>query len=219
MERFLLRLWLHDTPGALGAVATRIGAAGGNVTALEVLERDGGVAVDELVLELPEGVLTEVSTALGRLAGVGIEEVRPLRPEAEERGLRVMRAAVAVLEAPSPAAALDTLMAAARDLFDLSWVVLADPRRPVYAARLGEPPAPEWFAAFASAAGALADGVDTTGSGVLGVALPSTGLTLGAGRALAFRQRERRELELLARVADRLSAGLTGAGATPAAGR
>jgi hypothetical protein len=31
-----------DRPGALGLVASRIGAAGGDVVAISILERDGG---------------------------------------------------------------------------------------------------------------------------------------------------------------------------------
>ena len=49
-----MRIWLPDTPGVLGAVAAEIGAVNGNVVGLEVLEREAGVAIDELVVELPD---------------------------------------------------------------------------------------------------------------------------------------------------------------------
>ena len=49
-----MRIWLPDAPGVLGAVAAEIGAVRGNVIGLEVLEREAGVAIDELVVELPD---------------------------------------------------------------------------------------------------------------------------------------------------------------------
>src|SRR4051794_33778201 len=50
----VVRLWLPDRPGALGQVASRIGAVHGDVTAIDILERGGGRVVDELVVSLPE---------------------------------------------------------------------------------------------------------------------------------------------------------------------
>ena len=52
-----VRIWLRDAPGVLGAVAAEIGAVHGNVVGLEVLERDAGVAIDELVVELHHDAL------------------------------------------------------------------------------------------------------------------------------------------------------------------
>ena len=62
VETFVIRMWLPDRPGALGQVASRIGAVRGDVVGIDILERDGGQAVDELVVELPDG-------GLGRPAG------------------------------------------------------------------------------------------------------------------------------------------------------
>src|SRR5438874_2226298 len=52
----LLRVWLPDRPGALGAVASRIGAVRGDIVGIDVLERNEGVAIDEfgVVLSDPE---------------------------------------------------------------------------------------------------------------------------------------------------------------------
>jgi hypothetical protein len=202
-----LRLWLDDRPGVLGAVAARIGALGGNLTGLEVLEREGGVAVDELIVELSDpGDGERLAGAVAAVEGAGVEEVRPLEPDREERGLLVLRAAVAVLESPTPEVALDTLVQAVAELFDLTWWVLADPKHPDRRRVRGPAPPPAWFAAFAE--GARGPGADTAGSGVLTAELLNAGLVLGVGRGTPFRGRERRELELLVRVADRVWAGL-----------
>src|SRR5918995_223890 len=46
---FVIRMWLPDRPGALGQVASRIGAARGDVVGIDILERENGQAVDELL--------------------------------------------------------------------------------------------------------------------------------------------------------------------------
>ena len=74
---------------------------------LEVLERSGGIAVDELQVELPEPGLTDkLCRQLCTISGAGIEEVRPIPPEAEERGLQVIAAAVSILETANASASL-----------------------------------------------------------------------------------------------------------------
>ncbi len=44
---------MPDRPGALGQVASRVGAVGGDVVGIDILERGAGRAIDELVVELP----------------------------------------------------------------------------------------------------------------------------------------------------------------------
>ena len=50
---YLLRLVVPDRPGILGAVATALGDAGVDIVSLDVLERGNGVAVDDVVVDLP----------------------------------------------------------------------------------------------------------------------------------------------------------------------
>ena len=59
----MLRVWLPDRPGALGAVASRIGAVKGDVVGIEILETGSGQAVDELVVRLPDATLLVVEGA------------------------------------------------------------------------------------------------------------------------------------------------------------
>ena len=47
----LIRVWLPDRPGALGLVASRIGAMRGDIVGIDVLETGEGVAVDEFSAE------------------------------------------------------------------------------------------------------------------------------------------------------------------------
>lgn len=75
---FLLRVVLPDRPGSLGAVATAIGAAGGDITSLDVVERGPDGAVDDVLVELSPGTPADVLiTAAHSVPGVLVESLRP----------------------------------------------------------------------------------------------------------------------------------------------
>src|SRR5438045_5925946 len=79
MATFVVRVWLPDRPGALGAIASRIGAVRGEIVGIEILERGGGRAVDDLVVELPDGSSLDLLVAeLAQVDGVDVEVVRPV---------------------------------------------------------------------------------------------------------------------------------------------
>ncbi|EWC64417.1 hypothetical protein UO65_0254 [Actinokineospora spheciospongiae] len=75
---FLIRVQLPDSPGTLGAVATALGAIGADILSVDVVERVGGTAIDDLVVELPGGRLPDVLiTAAESIEGVEVDAVRP----------------------------------------------------------------------------------------------------------------------------------------------
>ncbi|HEX3590923.1 MAG TPA: amino acid-binding protein [Pseudonocardiaceae bacterium] len=75
---FLIRVQLPDIPGTLGAVATALGGVGADILSVDVVERGGGTAVDDLVVELPSGRLPDVLiTAAESVEGVEVDAVRP----------------------------------------------------------------------------------------------------------------------------------------------
>ncbi len=71
---FLLRVELPDVPGSLGALATALGEAGADIEAIEIVEhRPDGVAVDDVLLELPHTVMPDaLVTACLSLEGVRV---------------------------------------------------------------------------------------------------------------------------------------------------
>jgi hypothetical protein len=75
---YLLRLVVPDRPGILGAVATALGSAGIDIVSVDVLERGSGVAVDDVVVDLPpDRVPDSLITAVRTVPGVEVEALRP----------------------------------------------------------------------------------------------------------------------------------------------
>lgn len=75
---FLIRVELPDSPGTLGAVATALGKVNADILSVDVVERGSGIAVDDLVVELPQGSLPDaLITAAESIEGVIVDAVRP----------------------------------------------------------------------------------------------------------------------------------------------
>jgi ACT domain-containing protein len=75
---YLLRLVVPDRPGVLGAVATALGAADIDIISLDVVERGHGLAVDDIVVDLPAGrVADSLITAVTAVPDVQVESLRP----------------------------------------------------------------------------------------------------------------------------------------------
>jgi hypothetical protein len=75
---FLIRVQLPDRPGMLGALATALGTVEADILSVDVVERGAGVAVDDLVVELPSGRLPDVLiTAAESIPGIEVDAVRP----------------------------------------------------------------------------------------------------------------------------------------------
>ena len=172
-----MRIWLPDAPGVLGAVAAEIGAVHGNVIGLEVLEREAGVAIDELVVELPDdpGAVDAACRGVRNVPGAGVEEVTELMVEAKDREDTVLAAAAGILQAATPTAALNALTGHLIALFDLTWLALADGELTSFAEVYGDVPTVQWVAAFAEGSRSGSDPAnDTTGSGVFIETVPDT---------------------------------------------
>ncbi|MEQ6902098.1 amino acid-binding protein [Nocardioides sp. YIM 152588] len=71
---FLMRVALPDVPGSLGRVATAIGVAGGDIEAIEIVEkRPDGTALDDVLLEIPQGTMPDtIVSACNVLDGVRV---------------------------------------------------------------------------------------------------------------------------------------------------
>ncbi len=70
---YLMRVELPDVPGSLGRVAGAIGEAGGDIDAIEIVEKRDGYAVDDVLLEMAPGTMPDsVVSACSVLDGVSV---------------------------------------------------------------------------------------------------------------------------------------------------
>lgn len=71
---YLLRVELPDVPGSLGRLASAIGEAGGDIEAIEIVEKShDGKAVDDVLLETaPGGMPDSIVSACNSLDGVRV---------------------------------------------------------------------------------------------------------------------------------------------------
>jgi hypothetical protein len=76
MAGYVVRISLPDRPGALGLVASRIGAVGGDIVAINILDRDGGHAVDEFVVEIGGQLIELLQNEIHEVDGVSVLEIR-----------------------------------------------------------------------------------------------------------------------------------------------
>jgi hypothetical protein len=200
----LVRVWLPDRPGALGLVASRIGAVRGDIVGIDVLERDQGVVIDEFAVRLADYELVSVLVKeVEEVDGASVEEVRVVGRFPDPR-LDALESAADLCEAPSTAALGARLVEQITREFLAEWCVLL--RGDEVLAAAGTPPATEQLSALAAgtmASPSVADG--SSGPGDLAVAtLDRLHAILLVGRdGQTFRLRERGQLFALARVADR----------------
>lgn len=129
MFNYLIRVKLPDRPGALGAVASRIGSVGGDVVSIDILERDDGIVVDELGVGLSaRNLLGLVRDEILEVDGVSIESVRPLEGAIPDRHAELLEVAAELFKQRSPAELLEHLVARVRRSLasDFCAVVEAD---------------------------------------------------------------------------------------------
>jgi hypothetical protein len=202
VERFVVRVWLPDRPGALGQVASRIGAVRGDVVGIEILEQGGGRAVDELVVALPEaGLVDLLVTEIDEVDGVDVEWVQALGTGDHDPHLAVLEAAARVVEEADVDAALAGLCTDLVAAFEAEWSVVVRLDPPALIAAVGTAPDPAWLSAFLAGSRHLDGQHGQHPDDVAWGDLRPGGVSVAVGRrGRPFRARERRHIELLARV-------------------
>ena len=115
----LLRVELPNVPGSLGRLASAIGAAGGDIEAIEIVEkRLDGTDVDDVLLDMVDGVMPDsVVSACNAVEGVRVLWIsRYLAGGNLFPDLEVVESLTA-----DPARALDTLITALPVAFRSEW--------------------------------------------------------------------------------------------------
>lgn len=212
MERtrstWIVRVWLPDRPGALGQVASRIGAVGADVVGIDILERGAGRAIDELAVELgDESLVPLLVREVNQVDGVDVEDVRPAVEALHDPRLDALETAAQLVGATTTGELLESLCALGARTVGAEWAVVIDAEAGEVLAQGGPAPAPAsaWLAAFVagSRSSATVAGADAGPDDVVWAPLPGTGVALVLGRnGTAFRARERRQAAALARIVD-----------------
>ncbi|MEY2464054.1 MAG: hypothetical protein QOH64_2192 [Acidimicrobiaceae bacterium] len=206
MHSYVVRVWLPDRPGALGQVASRIGAVGGSVVGIEILERGAGRAIDELVVELPEDGLVELLlTEIGQVDGVDVEDIRLVADALHDPRLDALETAAQLVGSTSAKEILVSLCEHSARTIGASWVAVVDLVDGLVETSVGSPPEAAWLSAFVagSRSSAKVVAMETGPDDVLWAPLPAANLALVMGReGQAFRARERRSAAALARIVD-----------------
>jgi hypothetical protein len=198
-------VWVPDRPGALGAVASRIGAVRGDLVGIDILERGGGRAIDELVVELPnESLVRLLISEVSQVDGVDVEDVRPAPSAAVDPRLDALDTAASLVAHAEVGSLLDALARRSLSDFQSDWAVIVDLDSSNPVVTVGAAPPPAWLAAFV--AGSRASGDPGANGGPEDVAwtdVDTAGLVVVLGRkGRPFRSRERRQLTALARIVD-----------------
>jgi len=200
----LVRVWLPDRPGALGLVASRIGAVDGDIVGIDVLERGDNVAVDEFAVLLRKSVeLDLLVREIEEVDGASVEEVRTIDHFPDPR-LDALESATNLCSAGSVDELHSTLVTQIHTEFLADWsALLRDGTALATAGPTPDVTVLEALVAGTAASPRVADG--TTGPDDLAVAsLPEHDAALLVGRdGRAFRRRERAQLVALAGIADR----------------
>jgi hypothetical protein len=202
MSTYVVRIWIPDRPGALGAVASRIGSVRGDLVGIDILERGAGLAIDELVVTLPEdGLVPLLLKEIGEVDGVAVEDIRPVVGGLADPRLAALETAARLADEHTPDGVLSALVAHAAADFEAAWAAVVNGDGPLLHAAIGTTPPPPWIAAFVagSRTAASSDGPDD----MAWAHLDRSCFDLVLGRpGRPIRSRERLQLAALARIAD-----------------
>ena len=75
MALFRLQISLPDRPGALGALASAIGFAGGDIRGLVVMKSEDGRGFDDITVAIPGNDATDLLNILRDIGGVEVLSV------------------------------------------------------------------------------------------------------------------------------------------------
>ncbi len=123
-HRFLVRIRMPDRPGALGLVASRVGAVKGDIVGIEVVDRTEGEAVDELAVVLPDGSLLDaLRREISEVDGTVVVAATPVTGFVDPV-LASLDLAIAVTTATDRAALTGLLLDAIVVTFEPRWCLV-----------------------------------------------------------------------------------------------
>jgi len=215
----LIRVQLPDRPGALGAVASRIGSVGADVVSIDILQRSGGIVVDELGVVLAGDHLVKLlRDEILEVDGVTVESMRPVEGPLPDRYAELLDVATDLFKHAPSGGLLEQLVLRVRRSLSATYVaVLRTEGATVVASEGALPDHGELVALASRAAGPgsdpagrdhLAVGTDADPAAAqapvsAAVAMVHSGLVLAVGRTdPVLRTRELQWISIIAELAD-----------------
>jgi hypothetical protein len=204
MTTVVARIWLPDRPGALGQVASRIGAVRGDVLAIEILERGGGQVVDELTIRLGgDSLIPLLSSEVDAVDGVSVESIRPVDPDRADASLLALSIGAELARSPE-GEVLGVLCHGVHRVVEADWTVVI--RADEIVESIGEHPDRAWLLAYGAGSEHL-DALDAGPTDLVWSHLADAAVSVAAGRAdRPIHERERVRMSLLAHLADAIMA-------------
>jgi hypothetical protein len=202
VHNYLIRLRLPDRPGALGAVASRIGSVGGDVVSIDILQRDRGVVIDELGIGLAgDHLINLLHDEILEVDGVTIESVRALDGPVPDRYAELLDVATELFKQSSPSDLLEHLVVRVRRSLFGAFAVVLDSSTCAIVASDGNLPEAEKLTAMVKAAGV--DAVGEEAPAVAASAMERSGSMLVVGRRdPPLCDGERQWISIMAELAD-----------------
>lgn len=224
---FVARLWLPDTPGTLGLVAAAIGRADGDVIGIEILERGAGMAIDELLIQVPDASrIEQLIVEVAGVAGVNVEDVHEVDPRRQDQSILALDVAASIMESPAERR-LEVMCESIRTMLEADWCAVigrGSGGGPELGTRnqevtVGTIPDPAWLRAFLEGIRHLDKeaSFDHTPSDVAWAPLSGEGFVVCGRSQRAFRTRERQHLTLIVRIVDSAFGGSPVSGALDSA--
>lgn len=197
---------MPDRPGALGLVASRIGAVRGEILGIEILEQRAGRAIDEFVVALPDPVpVALLVDEINAVDGVDVDDVHPDPETMSDPRLEALETATVLMGAGTPVEVLAMLVEHAQRHLAAGWAAVVDASGPAVEAAVGAVPSLSWLVAFihgSRSSDRVAAG-DSGPDGLAWASLASGALDLVVGRCgRPLHARERHQLAAMARLAD-----------------
>lgn len=138
---YLLRVWLPDRPGSLGSLAVALGGVGADIISLDVVDRLDGVAVDDIVVSVPNGTMPDaLITAAEQLDGVLVDSLQPFGGILDAHRDLELIDVIAGAGERAPQLLAEELPAALR----VGWALVAAPTSEGFRPVARGPAAPEW---------------------------------------------------------------------------
>lgn len=185
-------------------MASRIGAVGGDVVSIDILQREQGSVIDDFGVELAGEDLVELlRSEILEVDGVMVEALRLIDGPVPDRHAEILDIATSLFHQTSPTGVLEYLTNRACESVNASFAAALDPLAPWPTAVSGDVPPDDELRDLAVTLQAAEDAGERPEVGADCVRLPLAGALLVVGRPdMPFRSRERTRIATMAELAD-----------------